>query len=335
MATDDLNVAGKILADLSPDERKRPRGYPIQIDDGRLWDMRQHLRWLLETTWDGVGCHLQSVRKMTHLRLAIKPWEKGVEQEEHVVKALLRDSEKPATSTLLYSQRKRLNRLHDRYLSATEWIGKCWESLERFMVIPAKELPSAEQEVICDAIYKRARILARAGEECIALRDQEMELDNLVRDGEAYFARVEFLGFCLSKRYRLTPLNVANAVAGLPFIGCRHSTRRCRQWPEDSDGLSYGIFRILERIVSDNVRRSDLLRDTDKWLEARRPKGNAYAIADLRENRYYLRRSIRAALEQGTSRARLPGAISREYWKRKSNPSVVDRAFAEEERIVK
>ena len=167
------------------------------------------------------------------------------------------------------------------------------------MVIPAKELPSAEQEVICDAIYKRARILARAGEECIALRDQEMELDNLVRDGEAYFARVEFLGFCLSKRYRLTPLNVANAVAGLPFIGCRHSTRRCRQWPEDSDGLSYGIFRILERIVSDNVRRSDLLRDTDKWLEARRPKGNAYAIADLRENRYYLRRSIRAALEQG------------------------------------
>jgi hypothetical protein len=99
--------------------------------------------------------------------------------------------------------------------------------------------------------------------------------------------------------------------------------------------LSYEIFRILQRIVRANVRRSDLIRDADNWLEARRSNGKAFAIADLRENRYYLRRSISAVLKQDMTRAQLPGAISREYWKRKSNPSAIDRAFAEEERIVK
>jgi hypothetical protein len=102
--------------------------------------------------------------------------------------------------------------------------------------------------------------------------------------------------------------------------------------------LSYGIFRILQRIVSANVRRSDLVRDADKWLEAPGPVGKgwkAFAVADLRQNRYYLRRAISAVLKEGTIRARLPGAISKEYWRRKSNPTAVDRAFAEEERIVK
>ena len=133
----------------------------------------------------------------------------------------------------------------------------------------------------------------------------------------------------------LTPLDVANALAGLPFIGWRRSADRCRKWKEEPEGLSFGIFRILLRIVRANVRRSDLMRDADKFLEAKSPIGNKFALADLRENRYYLRRSIAAVLEQGTKRVDLAAAISREYWKRKSHPTAVDRAFAEEERIVK
>jgi hypothetical protein len=109
--------------------------------------------------------------------------------------------------------------------------------------------------------------------------------------------------------------------------------RRCKKWPDDSGGLSYGIFQILERIISTNARRPDLVRDAERWLRARRPNGKAFAIADLREHWYYLRRSISSVLEQGTTRAQLAAAISREYWKRKSSPSAIDRAFADEEKI--
>jgi hypothetical protein len=333
MELDDLNVTEKIMAELTSHERKRPRGYPEQIDEGRLFGVRQHLHGLMETTWDEVGSVLPSVRTMAHLRQALKPWEKRVEQEEHVVKALLRSTERPATSNLLYRQRKDMGEVHERYLSAYDWIGKCWDSLQRFMLIDAADLSPAEQDVIRDAIYERTRTLARAGQECMALSDQEKELEALVRDGEAYFARVEFLRFCLSERYRLTPLNVANAIAGLPFIGCRHSAKRCRKWPEISGGLSYEIFRILRRIVEANVRRSELVRDAEKWLRQRHSK-KAFAVSDLRENWYYLRWSISAMVKQGMRRAQMPSAISREYWRRKSNPTAVDRAFAEEERII-
>lgn len=335
METDDLNVPEKIFAELESQKQKRPRGYPIQMDDGRLWGVRQHLRWLVESTWDEVGSYLPSVRTMADLRRTLKPWEQRLEQEEHVVKALLRNSERPAASRLLYRQRKRLGQLHVRYLSANEWIDKCRDSLQRFMVIPVDQLSAGELEVIYDAIYERARILGRAGEECISIRDQEKQLDSVIRDGEAYFARSEFLQFCRNKRYRLNPLNVANALAGLPFIGCRRSASRCRKWKEDSGGLSFEIFRIFQRIVGANVRRSDLVRDAERLLRAQRASGKPFALADLREHWYYLRRSMTAALEEGTARAHLPAAISREYWKRKSNPSAIDRAFAEEERIVK
>lgn len=335
MEPDDFNVADEILLGIGSDPIKRPRGFPTEIDDGRLWNVRQHLRWLLETTWDQVGCRLQTVRTMKDLRRVMKPWEKRIDQEEHVVRALLRTSERPATSRLLYRQRKQLGQLHERYLSASGWVETCWQSLEKFMVIPAEQLSPAKQDVIRDSIYERTRTLAHAGEECIALGDQEKELDILIRDGEAYFARTEFFDFCRSKRYRLKPLEAANALAGLPFICWRRSAERCRKWKEDSGGLSFEIFRILQRIVSANARRSDLIKDADKFLESKRPPGAKFALADLRENRYYLRRSIRSVLEQGTRRSELAAAISREYWKRKSQPDAVDRAFAAEERIKK
>jgi hypothetical protein len=201
------------------------------------------------------------------------------------------------------------------------------------MVIPVADLTSGEREVILDAINERARVLARAGSEYIALRDKEKASEELLRDGEAYFARAEFLRFCKSKRYRLIPLNVANALAGLPFIGCRHSVRRCRRFQgEVTGGLSYEIFNITRRIAQVNVRRSNLIRDAEIWLRRRRsPK--SFGISDLRQNWYYFRRAIRTVLDQGTSRALLPSAISKEYWRRKSNPTAIDRAFAEEEHI--
>jgi len=95
MDTDDINVPDEILAAVNADKRKRPRGYPVQLDDDDLLDVRQHLRWLLETTWDQVGSLLPTVRTMAQLQHALKGWEKRVEQEEYVIKALLRSSERP------------------------------------------------------------------------------------------------------------------------------------------------------------------------------------------------------------------------------------------------
>ena len=334
IGNDHINMAEKIMAELAENERKRPRGYPERIDDETLRGAREHLVWLVETTWDEVGSNLRGIRTPAHVRPVFKAWEKRVEQEVHVVKMLLRSTERTATSQLLNRQRKQQGDLHKGALRTHEWIGKCWESLERFMQIPALELPLAEQNVIRDAINERARTLAHAGEEYLAIQDREQDLDRLVKDGEAYFARVEFVRFCRSNRYRLTPLNVANALAGLPFVGWRRSAKRCQKWPAAGvGGLSYQIFEIIRRIVQASTRRSALITDAENWLRSRRSTESS-GISDLQQNWYYLRRSIKAALDDRTSRSQLPSLISQEYWRRKSNPSPVDWAFAEEERIV-
>src|SRR2546423_1094799 len=179
MDLNDIKLPEEILAEFGNPE-KAPRGFPEQIKGGRLWNVRQHFVWLVETTWDEVGCNLPGVRTMTHLRVALKPWEKRQEQEEHAIKALLRSTEKPATSKLLRRQRKQQGELHERFLSANEWLGKCWDSLERFMRIPIIELSPAEQDVICDAIKNRSRTLARAGAECLELRNREEDMQELV-----------------------------------------------------------------------------------------------------------------------------------------------------------
>src|SRR5579884_3535608 len=252
MEDDDFNVPEEIIEKFTR-ERKTPRGYPQQLEDDLLWNRRQHFRWLVETTWDEVGHVLLGVQTVAQLRKALKPWERRVEQEEHAVRALLWEGESPADSRLLYRQRKKSRQLHARYLESFDAVGKCWQSLERFRVIPAQDMPAAEQDVICDAIYQRARALARTGTEYLALAQQEKDLDVLIKNGEAYFARNEFLRFCTSKRYTLNPLNIANALAGLPFIGCRQSVRRCKKWPDDPTGMSYGVFQVLEKIISNNA----------------------------------------------------------------------------------
>jgi hypothetical protein len=50
-------------------------------------------------------------------------------------------------------------------------------------------------------------------------------------DEKAWLSQVELARFLKSRMAEHTPRNLANAVAGLPDIGCRVSFRRCRKFP--------------------------------------------------------------------------------------------------------
>jgi hypothetical protein len=153
---------------------------------------------------------------------------------------------------------------------------------------------------------------------------------------KASFARAEFVRFCQSNRYRLNPLNIANALAGLPHIGWRQSAKRCKNHPAPgADGRSMQVFKTIDRIVRLCVRRSDLVGHAERWLRVQKAK-RSLGVSDLQEKWYYLRWSIKTALEMNprVSTRNLPFAITREYWKRISRPSNVDLLFEEEERIV-
>ena len=288
--------------------------------------------WLIETTWDQAGCALPTIKTPDEILIVLQIWKDR--SSEHVTGALLRSSSSPATSKQLRAQRRDLGKVNEKVRCALEDMEKRVESLERAMRIDTTQLSEGEQIVVDDEIRKRVAVAVHAANEYFALQDRQKALENLVKDGEAYFARAELVHFCRSKRYRLAPLNIANALAGLPLIGWRQSAKRCKKWKSVGEkGVSFQVFEIIRRIVASNTRRLEFVRDAELWLRDRRSSESA-GMADLHKNWYYLRRSIQTELDKGTSRRNLPSAISIEYWKRKSTPSAVDLAFAEDEIIV-
>ncbi len=311
-------------------KRRRKRA----IDDEDLWRTRDHLVWLSETTWFDVGGKLWSIRNPDDVGTTLQVWQER--SQEYIVKTLLRPSSKPATSKSLSRTRRQIGDLNAIRMKAWAYKEQCRESLEKAERAFSSQLSEGEKLVVEEQRARRADRLAQAEAELRAATDRQSDMERLLEEGEAYFARVEFLDFCRSKRYRLTPLNTANALAGLPFIGWRRSIARCREVEASgANGGAMQIFKTIESIVRSCVRKSDLVRHAEMWLRSQvGAKSKSYGVSELQKDWFYLRWSIKTVLEAHTRSRDLPYAIAKEYDRRKSHPSNVDVLFAEEERII-
>jgi len=336
MNTDiDYNMAENIMALVSGDGPKPRRGRRMAIEDGRLWNNRDSLVFLLETTWADVGDKLRKIRKLDDAYEVLQVWKQDNRHNHlYVTQTLLRPSSSPTTAKVLNEKRRRLRTLNVSARRAYESLEKCCTSFEIAMRAATGQYSESEQATIGDKIRERAAILGHAGAEYLALTDEQKDTVEHIKDCEAHFARTEFVRFCKSGRYRLTPLNTANALAGLPDIGWRQSAKRCKmQVCPGTNGGSMQVFETIRRIVQSCTRKSELLKHAERWLRAQR-KTKSYGASELQTNWYYLRSSIKAAVEAGTRSRDLPFAITRQYWKRRYHPSNADVLFADDERIV-
>jgi len=332
------NMAEKILGLVSKEKPKPQPGRPIAIDDGRLWGARDHLVWLFEVTWADVGERLPWIKKPVDVLDAIRVWDNpNLSTGNHyIAKCLLRPSSIPANPKWLATTRRRLGELNVAVQSASDERDRCHQSLEKAERALSDDLSASDKAAVQDQISRRRQRLSQAEAKYDALSKQQKDKQDLLLDGEATFARDEFVRFCRSNRYRLTPLNIANALAGLPYIGWRQSANRCKKRPAPGpDGRSMQVFKTIDRIVRSCVRRSDLVGHAERWLRAQKAK-NSLGVSELQEKWYYLRWCIKTVLEANprVSTRELPFAITREYWKRIGRPSNVDLLFEEEERIV-
>ncbi len=333
------NTADNFMALLTDEKPEPQRGRPIAIDDGTLWGARDHLVWLFEETWADVGERVPWIKKPADVLDAIRVWNDPNKScnQHHIAKSLLRPSSTPATAKWLTVTRRQLGELNKAVRNASEAREECRRALEKAERALSDDLSMNDKSKVQDQILRRSQKLAASEAEYSAISKQLNDVRDLLLDGEASFARDEFVRFCKSNRYRLTPLNIANALAGLPHIGWRQSAQRCKKHPAPgADGLSMQIFRSIERIVRSNARRSNLVEHAEQWLKDKKTK-KSLGVSELRKKWYYLRWSIKTVLESSppVSTRDLPFAIAREYWKRVSRPSNVDLLFEEEERIVK
>jgi hypothetical protein len=307
-------------------------GRPKGIDDGYLRDTRDHLVWLLESTWGEVGWTLQTIKTAADVRRALQSWEQ--QHSKYVVEALQRPSESAATAKTLNSVRRRLADLNRSARGAYEFQQQRQESLARAERALAQQVSQDEKELIAAEREKRLQAFRSAEAEYLAVNNQRDSLEQQLRDGEAHFARTELVRFRKSRRYTLNPLNTANALAGLPFIGWRQSAKRCRKWEcAMANGLTYGMFNIIRRIVNSCPSRNVLVRHAEQWLRSKR-SSDPHAISQLRQNWYYLRRAIESVLKSKPHPRPLPYLISAEYLRKTTVRTAADLLFEEEERIV-
>ena len=166
------------------------------------------------------------------------------------------------------------------------------------------------------------------------LDSERKNVENAVRDAETRFAQAEIIKFCKKGRYRKNPLKTANALAGLPNIGCRQSSIRCAKWEcPNAGGQEYEVFKAIRRIVDSWDLGTDLIRHARRRLEPRRPSASR-AIMELREKWYYLQPSIKLAVKKRCSMEEMPFKITREYYRRKIKATSVDRLLEQAERII-
>ena len=218
--------------------------------------------------------------------------------------------------------------------NASEYLQKCCAFVDTAVRALNAPCPENERAIIDEKLKERAIVAAHAANAYLALQRQQEEMVEHIKDCEAYFARSEFCRFCRSKRYRLTPKNTADALAGVPEIGWRQSAKRCKKEPcAGSGGGSIQVFETIRLIVQSCARKPNLLRHAERWLRAQR-RAKSFGTSELQTNWYYLRLAIRVSLEADIRLRDLPFAITREYEKRRYHPSNPDVVFAEEERIV-
>src|SRR5262249_42422831 len=141
--------------------------------------------------------------------------------------------------------------------------------------------------------------------------------------------QTELLRFILSRRYSFTPLNIANAMAGLPYMQWRQSSKRCgRMQCPIVGGSSYQLFRMLDKVNRASSSAEGILNAVENRLQ-NSPKPD-YIAADLRRNWYYLRAAINAVVEQRPHPHSIPFRILSEYQRRMQSRTSIDLVLEEE-----
>jgi hypothetical protein len=303
------------------------------IDDPSLWGDRDSLLFLLEVTWADVGGKLHAVKTADDVLAALQIW-KG-RSETPVVKTLLRRESTAASAKTLTEKRGRLRELIKLSSEARERLEKCRQDLELADRAISLQLSERDKAAVEERRARRAEKFARAEAEHNVAASREEKIEQQLREFETYFARTEFARFCKSKRYRLTPLNTANAIAGLPLMGWRQSVQRCmKSEAVGANGGAIQVFNAIKRIIDSCTRKSHLAKHAEQWLKTQKAS-KSVGVLELRKEFYYLQSAIKTVLETKPQprRRELPYAIAREYREHKNHASDVDRLFAGDEAL--
>jgi hypothetical protein len=319
-------------------------GRPEEISNDRLLSTRDQLFVLLTNNWVKLGSLLQKIRNTSKVvfstvsRTIQKEWKTLGDGSCVIIDCLVRPSEIEHSITELRVIDDELFDLHSSIQDASQRERQYLEAVEHAEHALRSEPTGARSILVSNELASRKVKLAQTRADLVALRGRAKGLTELLLGGRANFARRELIEFCHERRYALTPLNTANALAGVPWIKWRRSMDRCRTlagMPDLEDDVvgPYGAVETLRKIVESRPPQQSLLAHAKSWFEARK-RTPSVAVVELADHWYYLEPSIEAVLNRQHSPRKRHFEIASEYYRRISTRSDFDRLLERDSRII-
>jgi hypothetical protein len=170
------------------------------------------------------------------------------------------------------------------------------------------------------------------------LSDAVRRLEARLKDLEALFARQELFRFLKSKRYEVTPLALANAAAGLPYMGWRHSMRKNTEVQSiAANGFAYQRFKAVRYLaaIADKSTEKAFVASFRKNIPSL-PSRYRTPRNELMQNWMFLQRAVQQAYRiyrKEHNPRDLPFEVTKRYSMQIRSQSQVDRVLADQARL--
>jgi hypothetical protein len=279
-------------------------GRPLAIDDESLFNWRDGFLNLFIDRWGHFGWVLRAATTREDIVSAFSSIEIPA-QWTNLVVPFIRRTDETATARDIHAGRRALEDTRQPVIDFEERLRPLADAVrETQRVLTIGVSPERLERIRAE---HRARLEAygpvRAKAE--ALDIEVSDLQSRQRDIEAAFAQDELLLFLNRVVYKFNPRNLAHAVAGLPYIGWRHSFRRCAQrsswlWPSPL----YCAFEVIE--ASANTADSVFVNSLRERIQTLPASPARKALSD---KFYCLRVAVEeavAAMEDGVTCDELP-----------------------------
>lgn len=284
------------------------------IEDGWLGGNRDALLNMFAFNWPEIGWQLSTAETREELRRALQPLRDRSNRQ--YIDRLLRQTcgrgDEHEIRTMRLSLGDAVKQMQKAQSHCSECVNWCRE-IENAMI----QARADQREILLNEFSKRRTQCQAAQDRSRIANEEQLQGENQLLDEEAAYAQDELLAFIRKAKYGFHPLNLANAVAGLPFaigvpfMGAWQSHARCSKikapgWPY----YTYQVFKIIEagwKHASSSTQPmievfEEKIRALPKTVIHEHPqlgprKVENYARRFLCENWFHLQRAIKNSLE--------------------------------------
>jgi hypothetical protein len=331
-------VANKNVNWLDTDFENSPklrRGPPTEFSNAQLHNRRDQLVQAFEGAWPLIGWPLETCKRPDDLTEIFLPFIQRFQYSQEIIGVFCRPSSAAADWRTLRKLRTQL-RAKSKSINKEEGAKSRVEKQFTEANAAFAQASEAERHAVKRVLNKKGKEKIQAGKRVQKLLAEERELKQSLESIGPNFARQELFRFFKSERYELTPVNLANAAANLPYSGWRQSMRRCRlSQPSFSNGPAYQIFKAIRYITgASNKRHQNILINDFRNGIRSLPSRHKDARNQLARHWFFVERAIERIFKKSKHPRALAFEIAQSYLEQIRSISKVEQVLAAQDEIV-